>query len=144
MNILQLFSYIENALQPAQGGKFAIKEETDKTTVSIFTYDRTEKVFGPIVLFEKVLKKKGATKEDNTFDYNCAIQSDLSGIRYKLGFNLNDRLFDDIINGLYALDKSYMQSFQATLEAVPMPDLTDAQTPEPSTEETPLTPTENE
>lgn len=139
MNILQLFSYIENALQPAQGGKFAIKEETDKTTISIFTYDKTEKVFGPVFLFEKSLTKKGATKEDNTFSYNCSVQSDLSGIKYKLGFNLNDRLFDDILNGLYAMDNHYMKDLQAMIDEVPMPDLTEKEEATPVVSEESIT-----
>lgn len=150
MNILQLFSYIENALQPAQGGKFAIKEETDKTTISIFTYDKTEQVFGPVFLFEKILTKKGATKESDEFNYNCSVKSDLSGIKYKLGFNLNNRLFDDILNGLYAMDSHYMEDLQAMINAVPMPDLTDKESEKiPNTAEvldTPIDPiiTENE
>lgn len=116
MNILQLFSHIETSLLPEQGGKFSIKEDTDKTTVSIFTYKKEDRVFGPIFIFEKA-----KTKEKNKFEYSCFVQSDMSGIKYKLGFVLEDRLFDDILAGLHAIDQHYMKDLEAMIDLIVLP-----------------------
>lgn len=137
MNVLQLFSYIEVALQPANGGKFAILEEKGKTTLSIFTYKKEAQIFGPVFIFEKI------KTETDKFDYNCLVQSDLSGIKYKLGFQIEERLFDDILAGLHGLDQHYMKDLEALINEVEISSPAEV-APTPETQSETETPASNE
>lgn len=138
MNVLQLFSYIEDALQPTNGGKFAILEEKGKTTLSIFTYKKEAQIFGPVFIFEKI------KKEDNSFEYNCLIQSDLSGIKYKLGFQVEAKLFEDVLAGLHGLDQHYMKDLEALIDKIEVSPPPFTETPEIQPETKPEIPIPNE
>lgn len=111
MNLNQVFQYLDANLSPDKGGKvqISINKETKKETISIFIFNKEINSYSYIFVF---------TKEniDNIDTFQAAIKSGYSGIDYKLGLALDDKLYETIKEAIISSDAIYMKYLEAQID----------------------------